>query len=154
MNDKILNGLREMNTGMYIVNEVISSLKDTDRFLLDILNGNIKSIKGDTQLNYFFKSSFDEEYYMFEEFVSSLTIDTKIEFSLKENNTINCLEGLNLLFKGINTIINQDKKYQNELLSIKLKYNPFRIYGLKEFQEKINKFTLAYQKEINLLIKF
>lgn len=168
MNEKLVQGLKLMEKGMYLINLATSSFKEVDRYLLDIMNGDSEhyDVNYQTQNNYFFKHSFDEEYNGFFNYLEELELDATIKekeneranqefaYSLNESNTRNCIEGLNNLVDGIAIIVKEcelDSSNKDFLLSITNVYNPFKEYGFSDFLSNIKSFVSAYLDEIEYI---
>lgn len=159
-NEELINGLFTFNEGLEIILDCISNLEEEGQLMLDIFNDG--EYAQDRYMNCF-SMSFDEEVAELQQFISSLSKVDIHQFQRTKPETKNpyknIIIGFNLATEGLERVVEvlkNDKELKKEIINFQpldydgniSDYNPFKKYGIAEFQKKFKGFRRAYLSEL------
>lgn len=156
----------DFETGISLIVKSISFYNDNDRsrgqLLEGIINGDFDGYAQDRYVNCF-NYSFDDESYQLYSFLESFSEYIGYELFYKEQLAVNeyeaCIIGFDIAKNSLENIINickENNDLKKELVNFNPEsisedygpYNPFKLYGVIEFDKKFRGFRRAYIAEL------
>lgn len=158
MNEKefLVKGLTKVQQGFAFITKSVLTYTENQEIIEEIFNGDNYAHE-----RFFFTKSFDEESALFTSFVEEYSdhlgynyITFKHNELENENLIVMLLQGFNSALQGlidINQVSKENKELKFDLKHFELSeydYNPFKLYGLSEFEKKFRGWRRAFITEL------